>query len=137
MLCRCGRRNDRPAIAVELIARNARNGNLYPTIVYRDEAVVAWRKLCGFAPIAARTMTGDGFLRKPDPVQFEGFADKYCKFASVLRYRPMLKVSRRKSRSTAHHTTCLTIAGTFIAARGLSSAKTKLTRRGGKACLAR
>jgi hypothetical protein len=32
--------------------------------------------------------TSDGFHRKPDPTQFEGFADKYWKFASVLRFPP-------------------------------------------------
>jgi hypothetical protein len=68
--------------AVEQMARRE-NPNL--TTVYRDEADAAWRTLCKLAPAAARIMTGDGLLRKPAPVQFDGFADRYWKFASILR----------------------------------------------------
>jgi hypothetical protein len=73
--------------AVERIARRENPGLM--VFVYRDEAFSAWDKLCKIAPIAARIMTGDGLLRKPDPVQFEGFAGKYWKFASTaIQYRP-------------------------------------------------
>ena len=71
--------------AVELIARRA---NPKLTIVYRDEADAAWRQLCKIAPVVARIITGDGLYEKPTPTQFEGFADKYWKFASILRYPP-------------------------------------------------
>jgi hypothetical protein len=71
--------------AVELIARRA---NPKLTIVYRGEADAAWRTLCKIAPVVARIITGEGLYEKPAPAQFEGFAGKYWKFASVLRYPP-------------------------------------------------
>jgi hypothetical protein len=76
--------------AVERIARTARNGNLYPTILYRDEADAAWRKLCALPEDHVRPLmlTAEGFIQKVDRTQFFGFADKYWKFASVLRYPP-------------------------------------------------
>jgi hypothetical protein len=76
--------------AVEQIARNARNGNLYPTIVYRDEAVAAWRKLCKLSEDRVRPLmlTADGFVQPVDRTQFLKFKDEYWKFASVLRYPP-------------------------------------------------
>jgi hypothetical protein len=77
--------------AVERIARNARNGNLYPTIVYRDEADVTWRKLCALIPeerVRPLMLTADGFVQKADITQFAGFADKYFRFATILRYPP-------------------------------------------------
>jgi hypothetical protein len=76
--------------AVELIARHARHGNLYPTIVYRNEADAAWRKLCALSEDHVRPLmlTSDGVIQKVDRTQFFGFADKYWKFASVLRYPP-------------------------------------------------
>lgn len=70
------------------IYRIARRENHKLTTVYRDEADAAWRTLCKIAPSAALILTGDGLVRKPGLVQFEGFADKYWKFASVLRYPP-------------------------------------------------
>jgi hypothetical protein len=73
--------------AVELIARTR---NLYPTIVYRDEADAAWRKLCALSKDHVRPLllTADELIQKADRTQFLGFADKYWKFASVLRYTP-------------------------------------------------
>jgi hypothetical protein len=70
------------------VERIAKRDNPKLTIVYRDTAAAAWRTLCKLAPAATRILTGDGLLRKPDPVQLEGFADKYWKFASILRYPP-------------------------------------------------
>jgi hypothetical protein len=70
------------------VERISRLENRKLTTIYRDTADAAWRTLCRLAPSAARILTGDGLVRKPDPVQFEGFADKSWKFASILRYPP-------------------------------------------------